>query len=125
METQILEFEKKYWQAMENRDFNTVKNLTHFPCIVAGKQGVRSVDEATFQTMFESGINKPIKILEISGIESQTIHESTAIIAYIIELEYTLDGQKSALKCACTSTWVKKNDGWVCAMHTESDLESL
>lgn len=28
MENQILDLEKKYWKAMETRDFDTVKNLT-------------------------------------------------------------------------------------------------
>jgi len=37
MELQIIELEKKYWQGMENHDYETVKNLTHFPCIIAGK----------------------------------------------------------------------------------------
>ena len=123
MKTQILELEKKYWKAMESHDFQTVKELTHFPCIVAGKDGVKSVDETSFQMMFESGKNNQIKILDISGVQSQTIAESTAIIAYLIELEYHMDGKKSALKCACTSTWVKQNDTWTCVMHTESDLK--
>lgn len=123
MENQILELEKKYWKAMENHDFKTVKNLTHFPCITAGRAGVRSVDETSFQMMFESGVDKQMKILDISDVQSQTIDGNAAIIAYIIELEYATDGQKSALKCACTSTWVKENEEWVCAMHTESDLK--
>ena len=33
MEMEIMELEKKYWQGMENRNYETVKNLTHFPCI--------------------------------------------------------------------------------------------
>jgi hypothetical protein len=53
MKMQIMELEKKYWQAMENHDYETVKNLTHFPFIIAGKTGLQSVDEATFKKMFE------------------------------------------------------------------------
>lgn len=117
----MLDLEKKYWKAMESRDFDTLKILTHFPCIVAGKDGVRSVDEATFKKMFESGEGRQLKVLNISEAETQTIGDS-AIIAYLIELEYTMEGQQSSGKCACTSTWVKNNNNWVCAMHTESDL---
>lgn len=122
MENQILDLEKKYWKAMESRDFDTVKSLTRFPCIVAGKDGVRSVDEPTFKKMFESGKDRQLKVLNISDTETQTIGDS-AIIAYLIELEYTMEGQQSSGKCACTSTWVKDNNSWVCAMHTESDLK--
>jgi len=124
MENQILELEKKYWKAMETRDFNTVKTLTHFPCIVAGKDGIRSVDEPSFKKMFDSGEGRQLKVLNISDAESEIIGEDNAIIGYLIELEYGVDGQKSSGKCACTSTWVKENNNWICAMHTESDLRN-
>jgi hypothetical protein len=109
---------------METRDFNTVKTLTHFPCIVAGKDGVRSVDEPSFKKMFDSGEGRQLKVLNISDAESEIIGEDNAIIGYLIELEYRVDGQKSSGKCACTSTWVKENNNWICAMHTESDLRN-
>lgn len=123
MENQILELEKKYWKAMETRDFDTVKKLTRFPCIVAGKDGVRSVDEASFKKMFDSGAGSQMKVLDISDAESDIIDERTATLAYLIELEYQVKDQKSSGKCACTSTWIKENGNWICAMHTESDLK--
>lgn len=119
MENQILELEKKYWHGMETHDFQTVKSLTYFPCIVAGKNGINSVDEPTYKKMFESGENKKTKVLNISAVNSQTINETTAIIGYVIALSY--DGK--SMTCACTSTWVRDKDSWLCAMHTESDLE--
>ncbi len=119
METQILELEKKYWQGMESHDYETVKNLTRFPCIVAGKKGVLNVDEATFKKMFDSGANAKIKVNGISNVETQHIDENGAVIAYLIELG--MDG-KEPMKCACTSTWVKENNNWICALHTESEL---
>lgn len=120
---EVLEFEKRYWKAMEQRDIDTVKNLTRFPCIITGKTGVRKVDETEFHKNFESSKNMQMKVLEISDITSQAINETTTIIAYIVKLEYVVDGQVSTFCCACTSTWVKENDQWLCAMHTESDLE--
>lgn len=33
---------------MENHAYSIVKELTRFPCIVAGKDGVRAVEEAAF-----------------------------------------------------------------------------
>ncbi|MDR6782009.1 ketosteroid isomerase-like protein [Pedobacter africanus] len=123
MKNQILDLEKKYWKAMETHDFDTVKSLTRFPCIVAGKNGVRSVDEDSFKKMFDSAEGNQLKVLNISETESEIIGEDSAVIAYLIELAYSADGQKSSEKCACTSTWVKEQDSWVCAMHTESELK--
>jgi ketosteroid isomerase-like protein len=121
MENQILELEKKYWDAMESHDFNTVKSLTRFPCLIAGQNGVQSVDEASFKKMFDSGKGKQMKVLNISNEEIQVMNDN-AIIAYLIELENNADGEQSSKKCACASAWVKENNNWVCSLHTESQL---
>lgn len=122
METQIMELEKKYWQGMENHDYETVKNLTRFPCIIAGKNGVQSIDETKFKEMFESGDGDKIKVLNFSDIETQLVAEDAAVIAYSIELGLIDNEQKDPMKCACTSTWIKENNNWVCVLHTEAEL---
>ncbi|HEX7756143.1 MAG TPA: nuclear transport factor 2 family protein [Niabella sp.] len=119
MKSKILNLEKEYWNAMTGKDYETVKNLTKFPCIVAGRQGVMSVDEPGFKKMFEQGRNKTMTVKKISEEQIQT-GEDHALIAYLIELDY--DG--NPMKCACTSTWVKETGTWLCAMHTESDLSN-
>jgi len=121
MATQIIELEKKYWQAMENHDYETVKNLTHFPCIIAGKTGLQSVDEDTFKKMFESADGNKIKVLNISDVQTQLLAENTAVTAYQIELQMA-DEKQQSMKCICTSTWIKENNNWVCALHTETEL---
>lgn len=122
METQIIELEKKYWQGMEDYDYEIIKKLTHFPCIIASKNGVQSVDEATFKKMFESGSGTKIKIMNFSKVETQVIAENCGIIAYLIEFGMPDSKQKPSLKCACTSTWVRENGSWSCVLHTESEL---
>lgn len=125
MNTQILDLEKKYWAAMEAHDYETVRSLTYFPCIVAGKEGVRRVNEPDFKKMFESGAGHRFKVKSISGAESQVLNENSAIIAYLIDLDFEVDGKTTSGKCACSSTWVRTDQGnWVCALHTESDLKS-
>ncbi len=119
MKTEISKLERKYWDAMIGHDYETVRDLTKFPCIVAGKQGVMSVDEPAYKNMFEQGGGKRMKVNSISDEQVET-GEDHALIAYLIELDY--DGK--AMKCACTSTWIKDDEKWRCAMHTESDLEN-
>ena len=124
METQIIELEKKYWHGMEIHNYETVQKLTRFPCIIAGKNGVQSVDEANFKKMFESGDGDKIKVLNISDVQTQLLTENAAVIAYSIELGIVDDEQKAHMKCACTSTWIKENNNWVCALHTETELSA-
>lgn len=122
METEIFELEKKYWQGMENHEYETVKNLTYFPCLIAGKNGVHEVDEPNFKKMFESGEGDKIKVLNFSDVKSQLFSGAKGIIAYIIEF---LDvKQNKSMKCACTSTLIKENNNWICALHTETELSA-
>jgi len=118
MNNEIINLEKKYWDGMAVHDYETVKNLTKFPCIVAGKKGVMAVDEPAYKKMFEQGADRTMKVNGISEEQVQA-GEDHAMIAYLIDLNY--DGK--TMKCACTSTWVKVDGNWLCAMHTESDLE--
>ena len=72
--------------------------------------------------MFESGGNAKIKVLNISNVESQPVSKKSAVIAYQIELGTAYNDQNTSMKCACTSTWTKEDDEWVCAMHSESEI---
>lgn len=122
METEIFNLEKKYWQGMEDHQYETVKNLTHFPCIIAGRNGVQSVDEPSFKKMFESGEGDKIKVLGYLDFISQLPTQQTAVPAYVIELLDTKENK--SVKCSCTSTWIKENDRWLCMLHTETELSS-
>jgi len=122
METEIFNLEKKYWQGMEDHQYETVKNLTHFPCIIAGRNGVQSVDEPSFKKMFESGEGSKIKVLGYLDVISQLPTQQTAVTAYVIELLDTKENK--SVKCSCTSTWIKENDRWLCMLHTETELSS-
>ncbi|WP_312992829.1 DUF4440 domain-containing protein [Chryseobacterium flavum] len=122
METNVIEFEKRYWNAMENHDYNTVRNLTRFPCIVAGRDGIRQVDETEFQKNFESSKGMQLKVLDLYDEKYQKINEETMIIAYMIRMQFTSDGKETPFHCACASTWVKEDNNWLCALHTETDV---
>lgn len=120
MKNDMIKLEKKYWDAMANHDFETVKDLTKFPCITAGRQGVASFDEAAYKKMFDMGEGRKMQVKGLSNEQVET-GEDHALIAYLIELDY--DGQ--SMMCACTSTWLKEKEKWRCAMHTESDVEKI
>lgn len=122
MKEQILDLEKKYWEGMQNHNYDVVKNLTYFPCTVVSKKGIKSIDEPTFKEMFDSGKDMKMKIKGISEAVVQSFSKSFATIAYIIEMDADENGQNTLHKCVCTSSWIMENGVWKCATHSESDL---
>lgn len=123
MEKQILDLEKKYWDGMANHDFETVKHLTYFPCIVASKEGVKSIDEPTFKALFDRGKGVKMSINAIKEAVTQVFSNSYAVIGYVIDIETNHDGKSSTGSCYCTSTWILENGEWKCIMHSEGDLK--
>ena len=123
MQNEILELEKTYWNAIENQDFDVIKKLTHFPCIVAGRKGVQALEETVFKQMMDAGNKHQLKVVKILQENIEIINETTAAIGYLIEIKNKGENEKTTQKYACTSAWVKENGEWKCVLHTESDLE--
>lgn len=120
MQQDIKSLEEQYWQGMVDHDFLRVKSLTQFPCFVTGKSGPASIDENTYKKMFESHAHIQITVNSISNVNTRALSDTTAIIIYSIEMLY----DEKIIKCACSSTWVKENGNWKCAMHSETEIKS-
>ena len=117
---ELMRLEKKYWQAMRDHDLKTALSLTDFPCVVAGAQGVVSVDQKQFEAMFNSH-TETINSLKFDGDPHvRLLNDDTAIVGYKIHSRVTADGHEAEQNCVDTSTWVKRGAQWKCAMHAEA-----
>jgi ketosteroid isomerase-like protein len=120
IEAEILDLERRYWQAMRERDLKTAVSLTEFPCLIAGASGVRSVDQASYKRMMD-GASWRIQEVEIEdGAQVRQLTDDVAVIVYDVREEMTVDGQPLTLRASDSSVWIRRGDGWKCAMHTES-----
>jgi len=119
VEKELLGLEKRYWQAIKDKDVDAALNLTHDPCIVAGASGVASIDRQTFLKMM-SGAKYTLNTFELGDAKVNMLSDDVAVVAYKVHEELTVDGQSVSMEAADCSTWVKKGGRWLCAAHTES-----
>ena len=120
IEGEILELERRYWEAMRARDVQAAVALTDFPCLIAGASGVRSVDQPTYEKML-TGASWRIHEFEIeNGAEVRQLTDDVAVIVYRVREEMTVEGKPVTLRAADSSVWVRRKDGWRCAAHTEA-----
>jgi hypothetical protein len=120
-QNEILALENKYWMSIKNNDMATADKLTDDPCILTGPQGASRVDKATFRKMMA----KPTWTLldyEIKNAEVEQPSADVAVIGYNVRIVARYEGKEVTLDAADSSTWVKKNGSWVCALHTEAPL---
>ncbi len=119
IEAELLGLEKRYWQAIKEKDVDAAMRLTDFPCIVTGARGVGSIDQNTFETMMKAEASK-LNSFEIRNAQVRLLRDDVAITAYQVHEELTVEGKPVAVDAADASIWVRREGRWLCAAHTES-----
>jgi ketosteroid isomerase-like protein len=122
VEAELLELEKRFWQALKDKDVNTAMSLTDYPCIVTGAQGVGAIDQKTFAAMLKASPYTLRRFKIKDGAEVRLVRDDVAIVAYQVHEELTVDGKPVTLDAADSSTWVRRDGRWLCASHTEAIL---
>jgi uncharacterized protein (TIGR02246 family) len=119
-EEEILAMERQYWQAIQDGDAEACARLSDEPCVVTGAQGVGQLSRADMVKMLENGGGWKLESFEISSPIIRVVSDDVATIAYKVTENLTVDGTPLTLEAADSSTWVRRNGQWVCALHTEA-----
>jgi hypothetical protein len=120
VETELLELERQYWQAMQDRDIDAAVKLTEFPCIVSGASGTMRVERPAFEQMMRNPSYRIQKVELDPKAEVRLLTDDVAIVAYKMTEEVTVGGEHVKFEAADASTWVRRKGHWRCALHTES-----
>jgi uncharacterized protein (TIGR02246 family) len=119
VEQELLDLEKQYWQAIKNKDVDAALRLTDEPCIVTGAQGIGRIDKKRLAEMMQAA---PYTLHDFTVQDAQVrlLGTDVAILAYNVHEELTVDGKSVTLDAADSSTWVRRDGRWRCALHTEA-----
>jgi len=117
----LLEQERKFWNAMKEKDSKSAGRMTDDGCIVVGAQGVAAIDRKSMAKMTEEGEWE----LEHYTFDEKTaqvrfINDDVALVAYKVNERVAVDGETVHLEANDSSVWVRRDGEWLCAMHTES-----
>lgn len=120
IEQELLALETRYWQAQKDKDGAAAAELTDEGCLIAGAQGVLQIDRKALVGMMEDA-SWSIDDYSIGDeVRVRLLDADTAILAYRVHEELTVDGEPVTIDAADTSAWVRRDDRWLCALHTES-----
>jgi len=120
IENELVDLETQYWQALRDKDVGAAIALTDEPCIVAGAQGVAAIDHRTYHAMMGNAAWDIVDFEIRDDVQVRVLDEHTAIVAYTVHEELTVDGEAVAFDAADTSLWLRRDGRWLCALHTES-----
>ena len=118
-ESNILDLEHQYWQAIRDKNVDAITRLTDDPCLLTGAQGAAKIDRKSLAGMMS---NAPwtLQAYELSDANVRMLSDDVAIVAYKVHEELTLEGKPLKIDAADASTWVRRDGHWVCALHTEA-----
>lgn len=118
-EKELLALERQYWQSLKDGDAEQSARMSDDPCIVTGASGVGRIDRPSLEKMLATATWK-LTGFEISSPVTKFLTDDVAVIAYKVHEELLVDGKSVKLDAADTSTWIRRNGRWVCAVHTEA-----
>ncbi len=120
IKAELLDLEKRYWQAIKDQDVDAAMGLTDEPCIITGAQGVGLIDRGTLAAMMKTTSYTLNDYVLKDGAQVRLLGDNVAIVAYQVHEELTVEGKPVTLDAADSSTWVRRNGRWLCALHTEA-----
>jgi hypothetical protein len=85
-----------------------------------GAQGVGLVDKKAFAKMMQASTDTIKKFELKDDIQVRQLQDDVAVIAYNVREDLIVDGKPVTFEAADSSTWVRRDGKWLCALHTEA-----
>jgi hypothetical protein len=104
---------------MKDKDVDGALQLTDEPCIVTGAQGVSRIDRDGYRKMMTAA-KWDLVDFEFSEIQTRRVTDDVAVVAYKVKEQLDVEGKSVSFEASDSSTWVKRDGKWLCAVHTEA-----
>jgi len=120
-EQELVDVERRFWNAMKEKDAAAASAMTDDQCVIVGAQGVSAIDAKTMAKLTSEGQWE----LEQFSFDEQKrqirfLTDDIAIVAYPVRERVVVDGETLPVVANDSSVWVRRDGQWRCALHTES-----
>jgi hypothetical protein len=120
-EQELVDVERRFWNAMKEKDAAAASALTDDQCVIVGAQGVSAIDAKTMAKLTSEGRWE----LEQFSFDEQKrqirfLTDDIAIVAYPVRERVVVDGETLPVVANDSSVWIRRDGQWRCALHTES-----
>ena len=115
----FLALERRFMDAMKDRDGATAMELSDDPTLLVGARGAGELPRQALGAMLEAPTWQLLSY-EIEDLIVREVAPDTVVTAYKVTEELTVEEKPLTLQAYDASVWVKRNGAWVCALHTES-----
>jgi len=118
---ELLEVERRFWNAIQRKDAQGTARMTDDGCIVVGAQGLSAIDQKTMAKLTAEGKWEMQQYsFDEQNAQVRFLSDDVAIVAYKVNERVAIDGQTLPIEANDSSVWVRRDGEWRCALHTES-----
>ena len=119
----LIDLETKFWQSMVDHETDVALNLLCEPALMVSSHGAMKFDHDAYRQMADQG-SMEIKSFELNDMQVVFPNDSTAVLSYRVKQALAPRGKEATTEQEMndTSTWVQTDQGWRCAMHTETPM---
>lgn len=115
----IMELERRFWQAMVDMDVETAISLLDGESVSVAGGGIHHFSPAEYKEMALAG-NARITAFKFSDDRVIFPTPEVAIAAYKADQSFTMGGKSHDMVVYDTTTWIRKDGKWVASAHTET-----
>ncbi len=125
LKQEILELEKKNWEAWKARDAKTLESLIDDRYLMVMDEGITDKGKSEFVSMMLDGdMQLKSYALDGSSVVVRELGPGVAVIAYKACPEMVQAGKTMSTDYFFTTTYVKKGDTWVGAVGSASKADA-
>jgi hypothetical protein len=119
----LIAMEKKFWQSMVDEQTDVALGMLAESSYMVSPHGAMKFDHAEYRRMAEHG-DMVIKRYALGPVDTTFVGQDVAILCYEVKQVISPRGkaEETEQHVKDTSTWVKVDGKWRCAMHTETPL---
>lgn len=95
-------------------------DLTHDPCLIFGVHDTNAFTKAQILAMQQRKQKYLVGDYELKEVNARMISPNVGIVAYTVQLTLIMEDDELSFEATDTSTWMRQNGQWACAMHSEA-----
>jgi len=119
---ELIALEQRFWQTMVDGNTDDALRMLAEPAGMVSSHGAMQFDHAGYRKMADNDDYKLVSYqLSEFGVLRPT--PDVAILTYNGDQKTSIKGEEVQEQMCDSSTWVRRDNQWICALHTETPLQ--
>ena len=117
----LIALEHRFWQSMVDGDTDTAIGLLAEPALMVSSHGSMQFDHDGYRKMAEDP-RFALKAFDLTNTRVLRPSDDVAIVTYEVDQTTTTADREERVRMSDSSTWVRRDGKWLCAIHTETPM---